>query len=497
MTSGLVIDSADQLADERNAIKKMMKESKPIDLSDDEMLQLSHVSVEKSTLGILWLDSQARVYRVNESACKILGYTMKEFLGLSIPEFDIDLPIERFEPAWDMHKKEGIYFAESRYKTKDDRIIPVEINSHFVKFKGREYSCAFFRDITERKQRENELKVTLRKLNSLQNRLQKENTYLREEIEVVHNFQKIIGQSHVIKQLLKEVTQVASTDATVLLFGETGTGKELIARAVHNSSIRKDRALVKVNCAALPHNLIESSLFGHKKGAFTGAVSDNTGKFELADGGTIFLDEIGELPLELQTKLLRVLQDGEVEKLGQSDAIKVDVRVIAATNRNLEKMIETKKFRQDLYYRLNVFPIKCPPLRDRTGDVPILAKYFIDKYNSKIGRNVSRISKKVMDILESYHWPGNVRELENIIERALIISQGKELTIGNWFYQDAHDSDNNAASTLQGIERKHIKKILESTSWRVSGKGGAAEKLGLKPTTLEARMKKLGIERPK
>jgi transcriptional regulator with GAF, ATPase, and Fis domain len=337
----------------------------------------------------------------------------------------------------------------------------------------------------------------LKKLNILQNRLQEENIYLREEIEVVHNFQEIIGQSQVIKHLLKKVTQVASTDATVLLLGETGTGKELIARAVHNSSIRKDRALVKVNCAALPHNLIESSLFGHKKGAFTGAVSDNTGKFELADGGTIFLDEIGELPLELQTKLLRVLQDGEFEKLGQPNAIKVDVRVIAATNRNLEKMIETKKFRQDLYYRLNVFPIKCPPLRDRKGDVPILAKYFIDKYNLKIGRNVSRISKKIINIFESYHWPGNVRELENIIERALIISQGEELTIGNWFYQDGHQSNDDTTSTLQDIECKHIKKILESTSWRVSGKGGAAEKLGLKPTTLEARMRKLGILRPK
>ena len=475
----------------------MMKESNSMDLSDDEMFQLSHVSVEKATIGILWLDSHAHVYRVNESACRILGFTMKEFLGMSIPDFDIDLPIEMFEPAWEMHKKEGSYFAESRYKTKDDRIIPVEINSYYVKFKGKEYSCAFFRDITERKQREMELKTTLKKLNILQNRLQEENIYLREEIEVVHNFQEIIGQSQVIKHLLKKVTQVASTDATVLLLGETGTGKELIARAVHNSSIRKDRALVKVNCAALPHNLIESSLFGHKKGAFTGAVSDNTGKFELADGGTIFLDEIGELPLELQTKLLRVLQDGEFEKLGQPNAIKVDVRVIAATNRNLEKMIETKKFRQDLYYRLNVFPIKCPPLRDRKGDVPILAKYFIDKYNLKIGRNVSRISKKIINIFESYHWPGNVRELENIIERALIISQGEELTIGNWFYQDGHQSNDDTTSTLQDIERKHIKKILESTSWRVSGKGGAAEKLGLKPTTLEARMRKLGILRPK
>ena len=474
-----------------------MNETNPIDLSDDERLQLSHVSVEKSTVGIIWLDSHARIYRVNESACRILGFKRKELLGMSIPDFDIDLPIEKFGPVWARHKAKGAYFAESRYKTKDGRVIPVEINSYYVKFRGNEYSCAFFRDITDRKQREKELKATLRKLNILQSRLQKENTYLREEIEVVHNFQEIIGQSNAIKQLLKKVTQVASTDATVLLLGETGTGKELIARAVHNLSIRKDRALVKVNCAALPHNLIESSLFGHNKGAFTGALSDNTGKFELADGGTIFLDEIGELPLELQTKLLRVLQDGEVERLGQPEAVKVDVRVIAATNRNLENMIKAKKFRQDLYYRLNVFPITCPPLRDRKGDVPILAKYFIDKYNLKIGKKVNFIPKKTMGILESYDWPGNVRELENIIERALIISQGKNLKIGNWFYQDAYKSDDNKNSTLQNVEQRHIRKILESTLWRVSGKGGAAEKLGLKPTTLEARMKKLGIVRPK
>jgi formate hydrogenlyase transcriptional activator len=475
-----------------------MIRSNPIDLSEDESFQLSHVSIEKATVGILWIDSRARVYRANESACKMLGFTMEELFGMSVPDFDMGFPMERFKTAWEMHKREGALIVESRYKAKDGRIIPVEINSYFVKFKGREYSCAFFRDITEKKQRENELKTALTKLNILQNRLKEENTYLREEIEVEHNFQEIIGQSRVLRHLLKEVTQVASTDATVLLLGETGTGKELIARAVHNLSIRKDRSLVKVNCAALPHNLIESALFGHKKGAFTGALSDNIGKFELADGGTIFLDEIGELPLELQTKLLRVLQDGEVEKLGQAGGtIKVDVRVIAATNRNLEKMIASNEFRQDLYYRLNVFPIKCPPLRDRKGDIPVLAKHFLDKYNSKIGRKVSRISKKTMDILERYYWPGNVRELENIIERALIVSPGKELTIGNWFFQDAPPpSDGGNVSTLQDVERNHIKKVLESTSWRVSGKGGVAEKLGLKPTTLEARMKKLEILRP-
>ena len=470
----------------------------PIDLSEDEAFQLSHVSIEKSTVGIIWLDSHARVYRANESACRMLGYTMEELYGLSIPDFDMGFPMARFKTAWEMHKKEGALVVESSYRTKDGKIFPVEINSYFVKFKGREYSCAFFRDITEKKQRENELKAALAKLNALQNRLKKENTYLREEIEVEYNFGEIVGQSQVLKNLLKEVTQVASTDATVLLLGETGTGKELIARAVHNLSIRKDRALVKVNCAALPHNLIESALFGHKKGAFTGAISDCTGKFELADGGTIFLDEIGELPLDLQTKLLRILQDGEVDKLGQPGAIKVDVRVIAATNRNLEKMITSKRFRLDLYYRLNVFPIKCPPLRDRKSDIPVLTQHFIDKYNTKIGRNVTRISKKNMDILESYHWPGNVRELENIVERALIVSNGKELTIGNWFFKDVPSLPTHEKTlTLQTVERDHIIKVLKSTEWRVSGKDGAAEKLGLKPTTMEARMKKLGIKRPR
>lgn len=250
-----------------------------------------------------------------------------------------------------------------------------------------------------------------------------------------------------------------------------------------------------MNCAALPANLIESELFGHEKGAFTGAHKRKIGRFELADGGTIFLDEIGDLPPELQVKLLRVLQEGEFERLGNSATLKVDVRIIAATNRDLKHMISTNTFRQDLYYRLNVYPVICPPLRERAGDIPMLVKHFIDKYSKKTGKTIVKVPKKIYDVFEAYNWPGNVRELENIIERALVISRGATLELGDWFPQNDSGLVVELIPTLQETEKKHIIDVLEITAWRVSGKNGAAEILGLKPTTLESRMKKLGISR--
>jgi transcriptional regulator with GAF, ATPase, and Fis domain len=281
----------------------------------------------------------------------------------------------------------------------------------------------------------------------------------------------------------------------VLILGESGTGKELLARAVHNISERSERPLVKVNCSALPANLIESELFGHEKGAFTGAISRKTGRFELANEGTIFLDEIGDLPLELQAKLLRVLQEGEFERLGNSKTTSVDVRVIAATNRNLENMIKNGTFREDLFYRLNVFPIRIPPLRERKGDIPVLVKHFVKKYCQKIGSKIEIIPQDVLCTFQGYHWPGNVRELENMVERAVIISPGNKLVLGKWLNTNGSAGVASEISSMEETEKRHIIKVLEMTDWRVSGERGAARLLKMNPKTLDSRMRKLNITR--
>ncbi|MEX2223991.1 MAG: sigma 54-interacting transcriptional regulator [Candidatus Rokuibacteriota bacterium] len=326
----------------------------------------------------------------------------------------------------------------------------------------------------------------------LKAQLEQENVYLQEEIKT--NFEHIVGQSQAMRRVLKAVETVAPTDACVLILGETGTGKELVARAVHDLSARRRKALVKVNCAAIPVGLFESELFGHEKGAFTGALARRIGRFELADGGTIFLDEIGELPLDLQAKLLRVLQEGEFERVGGA-TIRTDVRVIAATNRDLEKAMAEGRFRADLFYRLNVFPIQIPPLRERPEDVPPLARYFVARYGRQLGKVIETIPQPVMERLASYRWPGNARELENVIERAVIMSSGPRLELGEWVSAPGPAPEEGRAQTLEELERNHILGMLERTAWRVSGPRGAAKLLGLKPTTLEARMKRLGIKR--
>lgn len=340
-----------------------------------------------------------------------------------------------------------------------------------------------------------QLTLRLKEIELLKNQLQLENKYLQEEIKLTYNFEEIISRSKDFQKILQQIQQVASTDATVLILGESGTGKELIARAVHNISNRSKKPLVKVNCATLPANLIESELFGHEKGAFTGAMDRKIGRFELADGGSIFLDEIGELPVELQAKLLRVLQEGEFERLGNPRTMKVNVRVIAATNRNLQLAIEKKEFREDLYYRLNVFPIICPPLRDRKEDIPLLVKHFCKKHEGKIGRTITNIPSKVMNALIAYDWPGNIRELENIMERAMILSQNGVLEYGEWIPVQKVTGAKVSNARLNDVEKDHIIEVLKKTGWKVSGEKGAAKILGLNPTTLEARMKKLGIHR--
>jgi transcriptional regulator with GAF, ATPase, and Fis domain len=328
-------------------------------------------------------------------------------------------------------------------------------------------------------------------------RIEAQNIYLQEEIKGNHNFEELIGGSISLKKVLKNVGRVASTDSTVLITGETGTGKELIARAIHNLSPRKDRALVKVNCAAIPAGLIESELFGHEKGAFTGALTKKLGRFEVADRGTIFLDEIGELPLDLQPKLLRVLQEGEFERVGGTHTFKVNVRVIAATNRDLEQQSKTGHYRPDLYYRLNVFPIHVSALREREGDIPLLVQYFVRKFAVKFGKKIDRISEQMMSALQRYQWPGNIRELEHVIERAVILSEGSKLEAIEWLSLPGSKSGSRTPLTMEDMERQHILDVLEHTSWRVSGEKGAAKILDLNPTTLEARMKKLGIVRVK
>lgn len=344
----------------------------------------------------------------------------------------------------------------------------------------------------------------LDELRLARDRLQAENVYLRQEIRSTHGFNELVGESKVLINCLQQVAQVAETDTTVLVLGETGTGKELVARAVHERSNRSDRALVKVNCAALPANLIESELFGHEKGAFTGADSRKRGRFDLADGGTMFLDEIGDLPLDLQGKLLRVLQEGEFERLGGSQTIKVDVRIIAATNRMLQEAVDHGDFRADLFYRINTFPIVLPPLRDRKEDIPILVEHFIAKHAPALGREVTGVSGIMMEQLEAFSWPGNVRELESIVQRALISADGPVLGLAEALDKKRSVSPATTSTIvgtfespldLRSAEREHIAFILAQSAWKIAGPGGAAAKLGIPPSTLRSKMKKLGIQR--
>jgi transcriptional regulator with GAF, ATPase, and Fis domain len=349
-----------------------------------------------------------------------------------------------------------------------------------------------FCNALERKRADQKIQNALAEIEQLRDRLEAENLYLRDQIDIEHKHEEIIGQSEAIRKVLLQVEQVANTDSTVLLLGETGTGKELMARAIHGLSARKGRPMIKLNCAALPATLIEAELFGREKGAYTGAVTTQIGRFEAADGSTIFLDEIGELPLELQSKLLRVLQEGQFERLGSPKPIRVEVRVIAATNRSLVQAVKEGRFREDLYYRLNVFPISVPPLRQRPEDIPLLIWAMVNELGKVFGKKIERIPKKNMDALQRYPWPGNVRELRNVVERAMILSNSPTLVVD---LPDSAAVTPSAAMSLEEMERMHITAVLEGAGWRVRGKNGAAEILELKPTTLDSKMKKLGIKR--
>jgi formate hydrogenlyase transcriptional activator len=357
-------------------------------------------------------------------------------------------------------------------------------------FQGYIGSCV---DVTEQKQAQELLEGAFAEVRNLRDKLQSENVYLRREVEERLGSGPIVGNSAAVRHVLDQIRQVAGTDSTVLLLGETGTGKELFATQIHEQSARRGHTMVRVNCAAIPATLIESELFGREKGAFTGALARQIGRFELADHSTIFLDEIGDLPVEVQVKLLRVLEERQIERLGSTKGIRVDTRIIAATHRNIEQRIAEGEFREDLYYRLNVFPIHIPPLRDRVEDIPMLVWRFIGEFSKSFGKPIEAVSRENMAALQAYPWPGNIRELRNVVERAMIVATGMRLHIP----LPTSSTAKKHYVALNDVEREHIRHVLESTGWRIRGSGGAAVRLGLKPTTLETRMAKLGLSRPR
>jgi PAS domain S-box-containing protein len=437
----------------------------------------------------------------NRQAERLFGYKRQELVGLCVEGL---LP-ERFRQRH--AEMRAAYFAEPVVRpmgsglellavSSDGREFPVDISLSPVPSSNGMLAAASIRSIAHRKKVELQLQNSLAEVESLRSQLSAENLYLREEIERTHSEREFIGESDLVKLTLQKIDQVAVTDANVLIVGETGTGKELAARAIHARSHRKDRPLIKVNCAALPTGLIESELFGHEKGAFTGALELKVGRFELADEGTIFLDEIGELHPDLQSKLLHVLQEGQFERIGSTTTKTVNVRVIAATNRDLRKAMQEGLFRSDLFFRLAVFPLELPPLRARREDVPLLVWHFVSKKAGRLGRKIERIPQPTMDKLVAYPWPGNVRELENVIERAMIVSPDSTLVVEELLghLEERGDPERTLAS-IKDIERIQILRVLDQCNWRIKGKNNAAERLGLNPATLRYRMKKLGIER--
>jgi PAS domain S-box-containing protein len=459
-----------------------------------------------------------RILKANRRVTELLGYSNDELVGAVIHSFFPDTPVgkSRSEELSRKHLAgESVSGWALEARRKDGRPLWIKVWMEPVRDSDGAIQAArsFFVDITDLVLAERE-----------RARLHEQNLYLQEEIK--HNFEQIIGQSRPLKAVLADVGRVAPTDTTVLITGETGTGKELIARAIHSTSNRKDKPLIRVNCAALPAGLVESELFGHEKGAFSGAIAKRLGRFELADGGSIFLDEVGELPAETQVKLLRVLQEREFDRVGGAAPIHVDVRVIAATNRDLGIAVQEKSFREDLYYRLNVFPVRLPPLRDRPEDIPLLVRYLVKKFAQRIGKHLDGVSKETMQRLQEYTWPGNVRELENVLERAVILTTSSMLEIaadllpvgrmkderGRMNQKDEgirmRDETKTADSpvsltphpssygaTLESVERDHILNILQQTNWLINGPRGAAQILGLHPNTLRNRMKKLGVRR--
>jgi PAS domain S-box-containing protein len=469
----------------------------------DEMRQRNQLILDCAGEGIYGLDCEGRTTFINRAAAQMTGWQPEEMLGqrnhdLVHHSHPDGTHYDRTScPIYSAFKDGKVHTVDNEvFWRKDGSSFEVEYTSTPIVDDQGELAGAVvtFRDITLRKENERYLNRALTENKKLRQQLEQENHYLRTELQLANRPGDILGESAAIKTLLYQLEQVAATDATTLVLGETGTGKELIAAAIHNQSTRSAQPLVKVNCAALPPTLIESELFGHEKGAFSGATSRKIGRFERAHGGTLFLDEVGELPLELQAKLLRVLQEGELERVGSSDVISVDVRIIAATNRDLEAAVAARDFREDLFYRLNVFPLEVPPLRERQGDIALLAHAFCEQFASRQGKTIDSIARRSLTALEQYPWPGNVRELQNVIERAVILCQGTTLRVENLQQSTARTQTH---STLDEVQRQHIIQVLDDYNWAIHGAGKAAAVLGINPSTLRSRMKKLGIEKPR
>jgi formate hydrogenlyase transcriptional activator len=468
----------------------------------EELKQRRALVVAASLDGVWEWDLASDAVQYSDRFAELLGYSPEEVPG-TLDFFRSVLHPDDAEGLWaavNRHLKEGApYDVEFRLRTRSGSYRWFRSRGQAQRGSTNQaiWMAGSLQDVHDRKMAETELREALQEVERLTDRLRAENVYLQEEIASSQGFDEIVGESEPLRSTLTRIEHVADTDASVLLLGETGTGKELLARAIHNHSRRKDCPLVKVNLAALPSSLIESELFGHVKGAFTGAVSDKVGRFELADGGTLFLDEIGELDPELQTKLLRVLQEGEFERIGSGETLRADVRLVAATNRDLHRAMGQGKFRPDLYYRLAVFPIEVPPLRLRREDIPLLVWHFISKKQVRLGKTINSVPKTVMSALVEYDWPGNVRELENVVERAMILSSGSALTLEESFRPAPQHVPTALPASPPDVDRGRIVRVLDECHWKIKGAGNAADRLGLKPSTLRYRMKILGIKRPR
>ncbi|MFQ5935898.1 MAG: sigma 54-interacting transcriptional regulator [Acidiferrobacterales bacterium] len=462
--------------------------------------------VDSAMDAIIELDGDLHITRLNPAAEKVFRGVASQVVGQDFSQFLAEQCREKFTTLLEAldARPEGerhLWIAGGLTALcVDGKEFPAEATLSRFEMQRRTFYTLILRNVNERLEAEQKIRS-----------LTVEAEYLKEEIRALHNFDEIVGQSEPLLRVLHDVKQVADTDATVLIFGETGTGKELIARAIHAASKQRNKPFVKVNCPAIPAMLIESEFFGHEKGAFTGATQKRVGRFALADGGTIFLDEIGELPLDLQVKLLRVLQEGEFEPVGSSQTRKVDVRVLAATNRDLQQAVQDGDFREDLYYRLNVFPIKVPSLRDRADDIPLVASTFAKRFAQRMGRTIEPLSQECIRRLRAYGWPGNVRELANVIERGVITSRNGELNLDRALPETANDVPSgeavspaeemteqiHTAQQLHELERENLLRALETAGWRVAGENGAAQLLGMNPSTLSSRMKAFRIKRPR
>ncbi len=460
--------------------------------------------VETASEGIWELDEQYTTTLVNRRMAEMLGYEPEKMVGRKLHEFLFEDDQAEMSARIAARRQGLTERYEQRYRHKDGSAVWMYVSAKSVRDAENRFlgSFAMLMDITERKR-------AFEEIQRLKAQLEMQNAYLKEEVVEAKAFGELVGQSHALQHIVSQIDLVAPTEASALILGESGTGKELVAREIHHRSRRKDKPLVRVNCASIPKDLFESEFFGHTRGAFTGAVKDRAGRFEAAEGGTLFLDEIGEVPLDLQSKLLRVLQEKSYERVGEDRTRQADVRVIAATNRDLEEAVAAGRFREDLYYRLNVFPIQVPPLRERMEDVALLAKHFVETSVRELGCPKPRLTRAAIAKLENYHWPGNIRELRNVIERAIILSRGGALDFDLPETKSALVPSRHAAhaksdaepeflteAELQRRERKNLLTVLEKTYWKIKGENGAAELLGVKATTLKARIKKMGLKRP-